>query len=485
MPSTVSRPGVRRGRYSPYPVLLVALAAVLSATSLTELSRSFGQGRKQPTAKTKFQTLVKAGKLANKEEEAFFDEYVQRIVDEVVAPETLDAKLPDKRAELKKVLLRDLGKPAAKDLHDRANQLVLDACVKAIEDTEKDPRIRYNCVVMVGELDSPEGYVGGPPAAPWNAANAELLKILGDAKQHLAVRLAALVGLDHEVTVGLPADAQAKLVEAMTAVLKSPIEEVTEGQRLGQIWLRFRIADFMESLAETGVAVDKGVVATALAALATDEKNPIWMRCDAAGGLGRIEARDLSGLEVAPTVQMLAGLAMTSLSASPFASLADDEAEDADETKDDKENDAEKGDKPRREPPSKNAREKYAYALWAQLDQVRVALSGVSSPTSNKQPQTSDTVGLYAAADDATKQAITEMLKQIDATIKHLRAPTDLVAISKSIVDAQDALHQFLNNGAEAATAEAATAEAAKPAPARRTGGPPSGNNPATSPVGP
>lgn len=490
MPSTVSPPGVWRGRSSPYRVLLLALAALLSAASLPGLSRSFGQddepSRKPPSSKerSKFLGIVKTGKLADKDDEAFFDGYVQYYIDNVVEPESLDAKLPDRRAELKK-LLRDLGKPAAREIHDRANQTVLEACLKAIEDAKTDPRIRFNCVIMIGELDAPELSLGATTAVPWTVANAELLKILGDAKQHLVVRLAAVFGLHHEVTIGLPADAQAKLADALAEVLKEPLKEVTEGQRVAQTWLRWTTAELLELLAEKGTAIDKSVMAPALVALAADPRNDVWMRCNAAGGLGRIEARDLSGLDVGPTVQMLAALALTSLSASKFASQADDEPEGkADAKKDkkdnkDKDKDDEKGEPQQPETLTKNAREKYANALWAQLDHVRVALAGVSSPTSRSQPQTSDTLGLYAAADDDTKQAITGMLEQIDAVIKLLRAPSDLVAISKAIVDAQDALHSSL-----AESAEATTAEAAKPA-QRRTGGPPAGNNPATSPVGP
>lgn len=491
MPSTVSRPGVRRGRFLPSRGLLVALLALLSVTS-PSLSRSFGQDdeprRKPPSSKerSKFQGIIKTGKLG-KDDEQFFDEYLQYFIDNVVEPETFDAKLPQARTELKKIFLRDLCKPPAKELHDRANQMVLDACLKAIEDAEKAPAVRLNCAIMIGELDSPEAYVGGPPAVPWSAANAELLKIVADAKQHLAVRIGALIGLDHELTVGLPADVQAKLADTLAAALKNPAEDIPEGQRIGQFWLRFKAADLLETLGEKGVAVDKGVIAATLASLAADEKIEVWMRCHAAGGLGRVEARDLSGLDVAPTVQMLAVLAMTSLTASPFTKWAEttDEADDAADDKKNKDDENEGDGEPKdREPMTKNAREKYANALWTQLDQVRVALSGVSSPSSRSQPQTSDALGLYAAADDATKQAITEMLKQIDGTIKHLRAPNDLVAIVKSIVDAQDGFHQVLVEGAEAATAEAATAEAAKPAP-RRAGGPPQGNNPATSPARP
>jgi hypothetical protein len=497
MPSTVSQPGIRRDRVFAKSLLFVALG-LLTPPSLV-LPRSLGQddaepARKQPTSKErgKLLSIAKAGKTNGKEEERFFEAYVQYYVHGLVEPEKIDAKLPDKRNELKNKLLRDLSKPVARQLHDRVNQMILDTCIAAIEDAKQPVPIRYNCALMIGDLDDPEASIGGPAAVPWTAANAALMKILADPKQHPAVRVGALVGLDRELTIGLPADAQAKLAEALAAVLQSPLEEGRQGERIGQVWLRLNAANALESLADKGVAVDKGALASALAALAADEGNLVWMRCRAAGGLGTIEARDLGTVEIGPTVQALAELVVASLSASPFAKLAepadDPDKPDADKPAD-KPADGRRGaDKPADDnggrgaqavlEMSKSEKEMYTRELLSDLEHVRFGLAGVTTPASKNQPRTSTASGLYSAADDAGKKSIDQVLEPVDEAIKHLRGGGDLASLSKSVVEAQGNLQASME-------ADESDQPAAAAAPGGRRTGAPQGNNPATSPVRP
>lgn len=496
MPNTVSPPGARRGLLPLHVLTLAALLTIVfAAASPLLLAPCFGQDEDGSEQKhtyvqdgqeyevtapsrqdtSKFGKMATAGKFGNKEEQRFFEGYLQYYVQRLTWKETIDSKFPDKRTDLKKIL-RNLGKTAGNELHDRANQLTLDACRKVAEDPDQESALRYNCVLMIGDLDNPESAIGRL-AVPWTKATDELLAFLSNPKQDLAVRLPAVIALDHQVSLGLPADARTKLADVLAKVLKDPVADVAEGQQVGQNWLRWSSAKLMESLAEKGAAVDKSVMAAALVALAADEKVPVWMRCEAAAGLGKIEARELSALEIQPTVQMLAELLVTSLAASPFVKLAE-LSEEAEKVGDDKEGKEDKGKENAavRVQMTEKVRHMNASALLAEIDHVRIGLAGVSAPTSRSQPRTSTTAGLYAAADDDAKKSIGQLLEHLDAAIKVLRGDGDLATISNSVVDTRDNIQTILAEGIEPSTA------AAKSEP-RRTGGPPAGNNPATSPV--
>jgi hypothetical protein len=502
-------------------VLAAALLLLMRASALAqEIDGDFegetqyvdkdGNSRdiKEPTNKDrkKVADLFAVGKASNKEEEQTFEDVAHHYVYALTLKKNI-ANLGDKRKELKAKYLLPAGQKnrTVTDLHQRLNELTLATCRQVADDPKYPRAVRYNCVLMIGELDAEEYQPGSPNSiVPWPTATTALLEIARDEKQYLALRIGAVIGLKRHAQVGLAAPLQPQLAETLLGISEAPLDESNKD---GEAWLRFVAADVLNEAIKRQIPVDPAKFATALVALIDNDSMPNWARAKVAGDLGKLPGPSLPAPQVPVAVRSLAGLTLTISQTSPFAVDQKAEAEklkaqeaakkaadkkNPDKAASDKGADKRgaekkgesKDEQPQAaasavvaEPPSATVQKLNSEEMMWQLSQIRLALYGKDAPTAReKGPDAA--LGLHVAADDPTKAMIDKIVSHIDEIVKSLTVvpddkPETLDKLADTLRKANDDLEDLLTPPAE----EAEAAEA--PAPVAGRARPPAGSAPA------
>lgn len=455
-------------------------------------------------------TIVREGKWTADAEEEMVRDWLEFYVRSITWKEHL-ANLHSVRKELKKQLI-NTGKAPAADLHKRLNDMTLKVCTEVAQDPRYPRAVRYNCMLMLGELDEREYNSNtGDTAVPLPAATTEMLDTVADAKQHLFIRLAAVIGLKRHAQLGIAPALQGRVADTLLGVLQKP---AAEGKvAIGQVWLRFVVADLLHAMIEKKIAVDQAKLATALAALIDDEASPTWARAKLAGELGKLNGASVPPAQILPTVKVLAGLMLAISQASPFAvdetaAAMEDNAQKATEKKstdkkvadkkatDKKATDKKTTDKKTadRSDPKKSDKAEPASAsaateapsptvqklsseemIW-QLSQIRLALYGKDAPA-GKEKGPDAALGLYSAADDVTKKIIGKIVGHIDEIVKSAAGVPDAKDVLNKLADTLRTANQDLEDLLSGPTAEAAEAPSV-PKPVAGRARPPQGNAP-------
>lgn len=453
---------------------------------------------------------MRAGKAASSDEQLAFEKHIQYHVHALTWSENV-AKLPELRTALKKQLVA-LGRAAAPDLHDELNRTTLKICGDAAADDRYPMAIRFNCLLMIGDLDAKEGSAASRAVTPLPEARKLLMEVLSDAQQPEILRIAALVGLRRNILAGMPADEQNTLVESLMKIIGTPLDPKKDS--IATLWLRLRAIDAMHQLTAKGLKTDQQAIAAALSPLVADPQIPIWIRCHAAGELAGVESQQFTAEQVVQDVQALAGLVIAMSASNPFTKFAHqaalekeaaERAEDgrnrsarrrptADKDDEEKDDEKEKADAEPVLPLTKPMRDVAVHALLYDLGRVRLGLMGREPAKKGESPH-SATHGLFAAANDEVQKAITSAVHHIDAMLTELNKLNDKKDVLKEDVakvalSIEDSGRQLAETLSEQAAAEenpqsASEAEPSVASPAVRRGKP-SGNAPAgESAVGP
>lgn len=447
---------------------------------------------------------LKAGKANSNDEQAAVEQVFQYDVHALTWSENV-AKLTDLRVALKKQLA-DLGKAPLADLHDELNKMTLQTCGDAVTDDRYPMAVRYNCLLMIGELDAKEGSGFPKVVVPLPEARKLLLDVVADVKQPEVLRLAAVVGLRRNVVAGIPADAQNAVAESLMNIIGTPLDP--EHDSILTLWLRLRSVEAMHQLAKKGLKTDQHAIAAALSLMIGDLQIPTWIRCEAAGELAGIEAGQFKAGEAGQNAQALANVVIAMSASNPFtkfahqAALEREAAERAEEAANhrnnrrkpaDKEKDDEKDDEKDKEddepalPLTKPMRDVAVHRLLYDLGRVRLGLMG-REPAKKGEPSHSATHGLFAAADAETQKTITLLVTHVDAMLTELSKlnekrdvlKDDVAKVALSIEDSGRQLFEIMNDQPSASEESEPAPEPKKAVaePAVRRGQP-SGNAPA------
>jgi hypothetical protein len=457
-------------------------------------------------SRQRLMTIVREGKWSADTEEEMVQGFMQWYVLSLTLKENLD-NLPNLRKQLKTQLI-SAGKAPSPDLHTQLNDLTLKVCSGVALDARYPRAVRFNCMLMIGELDEREYNAGtGDKPAPLPAATSALIATVGDAKQWLALRVAAVIGLKRnlkDLKDGFPQALQGQASEALIGVLQTPVDE---GRTLeGQVWLCTNAADVLTEMLHKKVPVDEAKYAAALVERIDDDVIPKWGRAKLAGDLGKLNGKSLPPPQVPVAVRSLAGLTLMISQTSPFAIDQAAEAEKAkqeetdkkaaekknadkkgtDKKAADKKSEDKKDDKPElaaktavAEPPSAAVQKLNSEEMMSQLSQIRGGLYGKEAPVGKDGKGPDPALGLYSAADDATKAMIDKIVGHIDEIVKSLAGVPDdkketLDKLADTLRKTNDDLEDLLG------APEAEEAEAAQPAqPVAGRARPPAGNVPA------
>lgn len=187
------------------------------------------------------------------------------------------------RSQIKKQL-QSAGNAATKATHTESNNLMLVALPTLIRNQKLHPAFRYNCALLLADLDSVERVGPTGPVTPLPAALDKMIELLGDEKAGDSVHLAALIGFSRHAENADDAT-KAKIAKATIAYLDR-LEKSDASARKSDVkhWLEARA---MEALGGTVTPTPEAV--EAIQKRLADAGAPIWTRCAAAQSLGKFK----------------------------------------------------------------------------------------------------------------------------------------------------------------------------------------------------
>lgn len=166
------------------------------------------------------------------------------------------------------------------------------------------PAVRYNAVLMLGDLDQ---QLGNPPV-PHAKATAELLELIEQDQFNKipvpeSVKLGALVGLERHTRYGIDPALKDRLTKTMLKVMASPTP--ADVDKDVHDWVRSSAALVLANQYKDGPTKE---VQAALTALIADKDMELDDRCVVAGSLGRITYPAGADLDGDATVNALGQL---------------------------------------------------------------------------------------------------------------------------------------------------------------------------------
>ena len=219
-----------------------------------------------------------------------FDAYVHSyLLSRLVMVENV-TQLPELRDSIK----RELKSGPKGTAHERYNVIALDVLTKILAGSyvpvvpKHAAIIRYNAVVMIGDLNQEEEVKRGPAvvarAVPYAPALDDMLKWVGNARVPDYMKAAVLRGLLRHAQAGI---AGKRAAATQTEMLKLLNEKAPPAARSAKVhaWMRRRAADVLGAMKSAGSGNRVGM---ALLSVMRDDADPILVRGTAAAALSQV-----------------------------------------------------------------------------------------------------------------------------------------------------------------------------------------------------
>jgi hypothetical protein len=229
-------------------------------------------------------------------------EFVRQTVLPQLALEENSSTIERTRRRMREVLLTEIEEEKA---FADVSRLVADFMTALARDSDAEPAVRVNAMLLVGEMRGKDG-------KPWPPVRPTLAAAAGDAQLPLEVRIAAIAGLGRHVEACRgDAEATAALAKAAgPAIMAILAEPVVSDRRAEQEWLASRAVSLLPALVPTAAKN----VAAVLAAIVEDPARATDMRVRAAAALGAT-ANATSEINAAKLIDTIRGIALQSLEA--------------------------------------------------------------------------------------------------------------------------------------------------------------------------
>jgi hypothetical protein len=240
--------------------------------------------------------ILVAGKFDNPQQQNDFDTFYKTYA----LPRWTQLDTLGDLRNYRKELVNNLYQAKSGEVHDHLSDMVLDYMSKLAKGNYH-PAVRYNAMLMIGDLNAVEGY----SSTPLTKTLPILLSALNDDNQIEPVKVAALIGILRHVSAGVN-DAQIKN-QIFTAMSRLAGED--DGGEAGRQWMRMQA---MEILGLLGMPGNDNQVADALSRIVANAEAPSFMRCAAAETLGKLKYASGNGLNL---VDLAKGLGQLMLKA--------------------------------------------------------------------------------------------------------------------------------------------------------------------------
>ena len=174
-------------------------------------------------------------------------------------------------------------------MHDYLNKLVLDYMGKIAKSEKYHPAVRINAMLTIGDLNSVDS-IQAAQNIPLADAMPVLLETVNNDKQIVPVKIAALVGINRHVTMGVnDPQIQNQIFSAMLKLVTG-----ANAADLGQAWMCKQAVDILGLLGNLGT---NNQVPKLLAGYAGDAKAPFFLRLSSAEALGKLKYDGANGLD--------------------------------------------------------------------------------------------------------------------------------------------------------------------------------------------
>jgi hypothetical protein len=212
--------------------------------------------------------------------------------------------------------LRSIAQARSPEAHEAMVQMILQRCQQWINDDGLSMALRYNAVLLLGDLNRTEPPPTGlGKAEPLPEALPLLLGIYRDAARPDALRVGALVGIARHAEEGIAERQRADEVRAlMLAALQDKTGPAGRSPEAHQ-FLRRRAIDILGALRQAGTV---GEVPAALVAVLDDPQEALRTKLAAARALGRLDYGAASTLNFSKIAHSLAHVALSAAEASPL-----------------------------------------------------------------------------------------------------------------------------------------------------------------------
>ena len=226
----------------------------------------------------------------NESSKTVLQKYVALRLDVMKAPGALN-ELPSEREIIKRDLRRVGG---ALDTEKKGlaymNQVLLALLQEIVwdPDANRHAAVRFNCMLIIGDLNSRElALGGGGTAVPLAEAVPILMKALNDPAMNDAVKVAALVGLRRHAELGIADKLTEKQVVTDLLKLLGAKQTPTNRSEEAHVLFRRRAAELLGLIGRPGIEQLRSDVVDALLAILSDPTQPLNLRSAVARALGR------------------------------------------------------------------------------------------------------------------------------------------------------------------------------------------------------
>lgn len=235
--------------------------------------------------------VLSVGKASNQQEADNVDMWTVFRAAQLTLPPT-DARdtVEQRRMQIKsRELLRLSGNAPDQTLHDRINAVLVANLVPVIGNAQYSMEARYNAMLLLGMLDKVEpDSTQNREAVPLAAAEPLLIQASQSEALPEILRLGALGGLARHCELQLPGDNKAAI--AAEAVKLLAAKQAPNGYSPnGFHWARKQAIQMVIGLATKGAEVNRPEVVKALYDILADDKQPLFLRRDAALAFGYLD----------------------------------------------------------------------------------------------------------------------------------------------------------------------------------------------------
>lgn len=230
--------------------------------------------------------ILRAGKFNDDKQQNDFDTYYKNFS---LPRWTQLSALADLKNSPRKELLNSLRQAKKGQVHDHLNDLVLEYMNKLANSDKYHPAVRYNAMLAIGDLNADDTGTSPPPL---ESALPVLLATVNDPKQIDPVKIAALIGVNRHVTVGVVnPQIQNQILGALLKIVAGA--DAADSSDPGRNWMRKQAVEILGLLGNVGV---NNQVVQVLSAIIGDTKASFSMRSTAAESLGKLKFAGAGGL---------------------------------------------------------------------------------------------------------------------------------------------------------------------------------------------
>jgi len=205
----------------------------------------------------------------------------------------------------RKKLRNDLLTVGYGPVHDRLNNLTFEILRKLAQDNYH-PAVRFNAMLMIGDLNAVEPGGGTKPAVPLPQAFEFMLATLEDPDQVDTVKVASLIGIIRHARLEVAnTQARDRAVAAMLriAVSKRPPKRSPDGHA----WMRMQAIDALAALGGGSAQAD---VVKALLGIIAEKDARFATRCAAATALTQVKLVEAASSDLSQAPAALGRLAL-------------------------------------------------------------------------------------------------------------------------------------------------------------------------------